>query len=283
MRKIKEVLRLRHELGLGQRQIARSCSIAQSTVHQYLKAAEASGVKWPLPADWDDPKLEEALFGGCPAQPSRQIHSAPDFAAVHQELQTHPHLTLQLVWHEYRQANPDGYRYSRFCELYRRWHRRLDVVLRQEHRAGEKLFVDYAGDKVPIVNPETGEVRQAAIFVAVLGASNYTFAEATESQDLACWIGSHIRAFEFLGGTPKLVVPDNCRTGVSRACRYEPDLNRTYHEMATHHGVGVLPTRPYKPRDKAKAAPGVAPLAPARLGGNHRAGHRQPVRADPEQ
>ena len=257
MRKIKEVLRLRHELGLGQRQIARSCSVAQSTVHQYLKAAEASGVKWPLPADWDDPKLEEVLFGGCPAQPSRQIHSAPDFAAIHQELQTHSHLTLQLAWQEYRQANPDGYRYSRFCELYRRWHRRLDVVLRQEHRAGEKLLVDYAGDTIPLVNPQTGEVRQAAIFVAVLGASSYTFAEATESQDLACWIGSHIRAFEFFGGTPKLVVPDNCRTGVSRACRYEPDLNRTYHEMATHYGVGVLPTRPYKPRDKAKVEAGV--------------------------
>ena len=257
MRKIKEVLRLRHELGLGQRQIARSCSIAQSTVHQYLKAAEASGVKWPLPAGWDDPQLEEVLFGGCPAQPSRQLHSAPDFAAIHQELQTHPHLTLQLLWHEYRQGNPDGYRYSRFCELYRRWHRRLDVVLRQEHRAGEKLFVDYGGDTIPLVNPQTGEVRQAAIFVAVLGASSYTFAEATESQDLACWIGSHIRAFEFFGATPKLVVPDNCRTGVSRACRYEPDLNRTYHEMATHYGVGVLPTRPYKPRDKAKVEAGV--------------------------
>jgi transposase len=257
MRKIKEVLRLRHELGLGQRQIARSCSIAQSTVHQYLRAAERAGVKWPLPADWDDPGLEQVLFGGRPEPSLRRTHNAPDFAAIHQELQTHPHLTLQLVWEEYRQGNPDGYRYSRFCELYRRWHRHLDVVLRQEHRAGEKLFVDYAGDKVPIVDPETGEVRQAAIFVAVLGASSYTFAEATESQDLACWIGSHIRAFEFFGGTPKLVVPDNCRTGVSRACRYEPDLNRTYHEMATHYGVGVLPTRPYKPRDKAKVEAGV--------------------------
>ena len=257
MRKIKEVLRLRHELGLGQRQIARSCSIAQSTVHEYLRGAERAGVKWPLPADWDDAKLEQVLFGGRPEPPSRPARTAPDFAALHQELQTHAHLTLYLAWEEYRQANPEGYRYSRFCELYRRWHRRLDVVLRQEHKAGEKLFVDYAGDTVPIVDPQTGEVRQAAIFVAVLGASNYAFAEATESQTLPDWIGSHIRAFEFFGGTTKLVVPDNPRSGVNRACRYEPDLNRTYHEMAMHYGVGVLPARPYKARDKAKVEAGV--------------------------
>lgn len=257
MRKIKEVLRLRHELGLGQRQIARSCCIAQSTVHEYLTAAERVGVKWPLSADWDDAKLEEVLFGGRPEPPARPVRTAPDFAAIHQELQSHAHLTLYLVWEEYRQANPEGYRYSRFCELYRRWQRRLDVVLRQEHRAGEKLFVDYAGDTVPIIHPQTGEVRQAALFVAVLGASNYSFAEATESQTLPDWIGSHIRAFEFFGGTPKLVVPDNPRSGVSRACRYEPDLNRTYHEMAVHYGVGVLPARPYKARDKAKVEAGV--------------------------
>ena len=259
MRKIKEVLRLRHELGLGQRQIARSCSIAQSTVHQYLKAAETAGVEWPLPSEWDESKLEEALFGGRPEPPSRRSYPAPDFAAIHQELQTHSHLTLELLWEEYRQANAAAaaYRYSRFCELYQRWHRRLDVVLRQEHRPGEKLFVDYAGDTVPIHNPQTGEVRLASIFVAVLGASSYTFAEATLSQDLPCWIGSHIRAFEFFGGLPRLVIPDNCRTGVSRACRYEPDLNRTYHEMATYYGVGVLPTRRRKPRDKAKVEAGV--------------------------
>ncbi len=164
---------------------------------------------------------------------------------------------MQLAWEEYRQAHPDGYAYSRFCELYQRWRKQLDVVLRQEHLAGEKLFVDYAGATIPVQDPQGGPVRQAAIFVAVLGASNYTYAEATESQELKHWIGSHLRTFEFLGGVPKLVVPDNTRTGVSRACRYEPDLNRTYHELAMHYGVGVLPTRPYKPRDKAKVETGV--------------------------
>ena len=153
--------------------------------------------------------------------------------------------------------HPDGYAYSRFCELYQQWRQRLDVVLRQEHLAGEKLFVDYAGATNPIHDPQGGPERQAAIFVAVLGASNYTYAEATASQELENWIGSHIRTFEFLGGVPKLVIPDNTRTGVNRACRYEPDLNRTYHELAMHYGVGVLPTRPYKPRDKAKVETGV--------------------------
>jgi transposase len=164
---------------------------------------------------------------------------------------------LQLAWEEYRQAHPDGYAYSRFCELYQRWCQQLDVVLRQEHLAGEKLFVDYAGATIPIHDPQGGPERPAAIFVAVLGASNYTYAEATASQELENWIGSHIRTFEFLGGVPKLVIPDNTRTGVNRACRYEPDLNRTYHELAMHYGVGVLPTRPYKPRDKAKVETGV--------------------------
>src|SRR5208282_1523595 len=154
-------------------------------------------------------------------------------------------------------AHPDGYAYSRFCELYQQWRQHLDVVLRQEHQAGEKLFVDYAGVTIPIHDPQGGPVRPASIFVAVLGASNYTYAEATASQELENWIGSHIRTLEFLGGVPKLVIPDNTRTAVSRSCRYEPDLNRTYHELAMHYGVGVLPARPYKPRDKAKVENGV--------------------------
>jgi transposase len=250
MRKLKEVLRLRYELGLGQRQIARSCSIGQATVHEYLKRAQAAGDAWPLAEGWDDRRLEEALFGPTPRRADLSPRPTPDFAELHEELQRHPHLTLQLVWEEYRRDHPDGYAYSRFCELYREWRQRLDVVLRQEHKAGEKLFVDYAGDTIPIYDPTGGPERQASVFVAVLGASNYTYAEATARQDLENWIGSHIRAFEFFGGTPRLVIPDNTRTGVSRACRYEPDLNRTYHELAMHYGVGVLPARPYKPRDK---------------------------------
>ena len=257
MRKLKEVLRLRFELGLGQRQIARSCSIGHGTVYEYLKRAQAAGVTWPLPEGWDDRQLEAALFGPVPRRVYESRKPAPDFTQLHEELQRHRHLTLQLAWEEYRQSHPDGYAYSRFCELYRRWRQQLDVVLRQEHQAGEKLFVDYAGDQIPIHDPQGGPERQASIFVAVLGASNYAYAEATESQELENWIGSHIRAFEFLGGVPKLVIPDNTRTGVSRACRYEPDLNRTYHELAMHYGVGVLPARPYKPRDKAKVENGV--------------------------
>lgn len=258
MRKLKEVLRL-HSLGLKQQQIARSCSIAQSTVHGYLKAAAAAGVNWPLPPDWDDRHLKEALSGKVrrPATVWRK-GAAPEFATVRQQLQAHRNLTLQLLWEEYRADNPDGYSYSRFCELYRDWSGKLDVVLRHEHRAGEKMFVDYAGDKIAVYDRRTGDLAfEASLFVAVLGASNYTFVEATSSQELPCWIGSHIHALEFFDGSPEIIVPDNAKTGVQRPCRYEPDLNPTYREMAEHYGVAVLPTRPYKPRDKAKAEVGV--------------------------
>lgn len=257
MRKIQEVLRLRYGLGLGQRQIARSCSIAQATVHEYLKRAQAAGITWPLPEGWDDARLEEALFGPSPRRVYESCRSLPDFADLHQELQTHRHLTLQLWWEEYRQDHPDGYSYTRLCELYQRWRSQQDVVLRQEHKAGEKLFVDYAGDTIPIYDQRGGPERRASLFVAVLGASNYTYAEATENQKLENWIGAHIRAFEFMNGVAELLVPDNTRTSVSRACRYEPDLNPAYQEMAAHYGVGVLPARRRKPRDKAKVEVGV--------------------------
>lgn len=252
MRKVKEVLRLRFGLGLQQNQIARSCSIGQATVHRYLQKAAAAGLSWPLPEDLDDRRLEELLFPTAAGRPSRGIRSVPDFAEIRRQLQTHKHLTLQLVWEEYRQTQPDGYGYSRFCELYDRWSRNQDVVLRQEHRAGEKMFVDWAGDTIPIHDQRTGEVTPASLFVAVLGASTYTFARATLSQDLGNWVECHVAAFQYFLGAPKLVVPDNPRTAVDRACRYEPDLNRTYHEMALHYGVAVMPARPRKPRDKAK-------------------------------
>jgi len=176
MRKTQEVLRLHFELKLGQRQIARSCGIGQSTVHDCLKRAVAAGVSWPLPLDWDQERLEQALYGSA-SRESPAEKTLPDFAAIQHELQTHAHLTLLLVWQEYREANPAGSRYTRFCELYQRWRKHLDVVLRQDHVAGEKVFVDYAGATIPIYDPQNGEVRQAALFVAVLGASNYTFAE----------------------------------------------------------------------------------------------------------
>lgn len=256
MRKIKEVLRL-HSLGLAQRQIARSCSLGQSTVSEYLKAAEAARLQWPEVADWDDGRLAATLLPkpASRTRPGRQPE--PDYASIHAELQQHKHLTLQLVWEEYRANHPDGYRYSRFCELYQRWRHRQEVVLRQQHRAGEKLFVDYAGQTISVHNPSSGEIRQAQLFVAVLGASNYTYAEASWTQGLGDWIGAHIRAFEFNGGVTEIVVPDNLKSGVTKACRYEPGVNLTYEEMAHHYGVAVVPARPRKARDKAKAEAGV--------------------------
>ena len=257
MRKIKEVLRLKYELDLGQRQIARSCSIGLGTVHDYLARAERAGLKWPLPDDWGEEQLNGALFGGEPVCSREPLLTQPDFALVHEQRQKSKHVTLQLLWEEYREANPEGYRYSRFCELYQRWRGTQDVVLRQQYKAGEKLFVDWAGPTIPIHNRASGEVRQAHLFVAVLGASSYTYAEATSDEQMINWLTAHMRAFEFFGGLPKLIVPDNARTGVTRACRYDPDLNPTYHQMAMHYGVGVVPARPYKPRDKAKVESGV--------------------------
>ena len=256
MRKLKELLRL-HALGLSQRQIARSCCIGQATVSEYLQAAAAAGVQWPAVADWDDERLWNALASTPSAPTPRRQLPEPNCAALHHELQTNKYVTLQLLWEEYRHQHPDGYRYSRFCDLYRTWLRRQEVVLRQDHRAGERLFVDYAGATVPIHNPETGQLWEAAIFVAVLGASNYTYAEAGPSQGLADWIGAHMRAFEFIGGVPEIVTPDNLKSGVTKPCRYEPAVNRTYAEMAAHYGVAVIPTRPRKPRDKAKVEAGV--------------------------
>ena len=257
MRKIKEVLRLKFDLGLKNRAIARSCSIPRSSVANYLSRARDAGLSWPLPAGYDDAALENLLFPPTFPPPERKQLELPDFAAIHEELRRHKHLTLQLLWQEYKQNDPDGYQYSRYCELYRRWSRKLDIVLRQEHRAGERLFVDHAGPTVPIVERETGHVRDASIFVAVLGASNYTYAEATWKRDLPCWIGSHIRALEFIKGVPAVITPDNWKTGVKDPCYYEPDLNPTYLTFAKHYGTVIIPARPRKPRDKAKVEAGV--------------------------
>lgn len=256
MRKLKEVLRLRFELKLGYQQIGRSCSLAVSSVHKYLKRAEAAGIGWPLPAGWDDARLEAELFPAPPAAEqsagSEVTRAQPDFAAMHEQLRQHRHLTLQLLWEEYRQAHPEGYRYSRFCELYQRWRKRLDVVLRQDHRAGEKMFVDWAGATIPLYDRQTGQAWSASLFVATLGASSYTFAEATRNQQMESWLDGHVHAVEFFGGVPALVVPDNTKTGVTKAHRYDPDLNPTYYDFAQHYGFGIVPARPYRPRDKAK-------------------------------
>jgi len=255
MRKIKDVLRLKFEVGLAQRQIARSCSLGKTTVSECLARFERSGLSWAQAAQLDETTLERKLYPPAPRLPTAG-RVQPDWVFIHRELRRKG-VTLTLLWHEYRAAQPDGFGYSWFCEHYAAWAGKLDVVMRQEHRAGEKLFVDYAGQTAEVVDRRTGEIRQAQVFVAVLGASNYTYAEATWTQRLPDWIGSHVRAFAFFGGVPELVVPDNLRSGVAKAHRYEPDLNPTYQDLASHYGTAVLPARVRRPRDKAKAEAGV--------------------------
>ena len=250
MRKIKEVLRLRFEHQQSARQIAKSCDIARSTVKEYLDRVQKTGIPWPLPAEWDDAALENRLFPPIPLI-SPENRQMPPMEYLHQERKKKG-VTLQLLWHEYKEANPEGYQYSQFCELYRKWLDKLDVCLRQEYRAGEKLFVDYAGQTLPLQDPQTGGTREAYLFVATLGASNYTFAEATLTQDLPSWIQSHVHAFEFFNGVAEILVPDNLKSGVTHPCRYEPDINPTYADLAEHYGTVVIPARVRKARDKAK-------------------------------
>lgn len=255
MRKIKEVLRLQAQ-GLSNRQIAKACAVSRPSVAEYIRRARVAQLHWPLPEGLSEAEIEQRLF---PPQPtiSTDKRPLPDWQALHAELRRHKHVTLDLLWQEYKEANPDGFQYSWFCHHYRKWTGKLDLVMRQEHRAGEKLFVDYAGQTVEVIDSQTGEVTNAQIFVAVLGASNYTFAEATRSQSLPDWIGSHVRAFTFLGGVPEIVVPDNLRSAVKKSCRYEPDINPTYQDMSTHYNTAVVPARVRKPQDKAKAENGV--------------------------
>ena len=250
MRKIREVLRLKWQHELGNRKIAHSCSISHSTVREYLHRARQAGLSWPLPEDFDDGALEKLLFPP-PGSMSADGPRMPDMKYIHRELKRKS-VTLQLLWYEYKEANPQGYQYSRFCELYRQWAGKLDVCLRQHHRAGEKLFIDYAGQTVPIYDPTSGHVSRAYLFVATLGASNYTFAEATMNQELPSWIKLHVHAFDFFGAVAEILVPDNVKTGVKNPCRYEPDINPTYQELAQHYGTTVIPARAGKPKDKAK-------------------------------
>jgi transposase len=255
MRQVKEVLRLKWACGLSDRQIAHSLRISRPTVADYVRRAKDAGLSWPLPEDLGDDVLERRLFARTVKQPPAQ-RPMPDWSRVHRELKRKG-VTLVLLWQEYKAATPDGLQYSQFCEAYRTWATRLDLVMRQRHRAGETLFVDYAGQTMPVVDPHTGEIRDASIFIAVLGASNYTYAEATWSQSLPDWIGSHVRAFEALGGVPQVLVPDNLKAAVNRPHRYEPALNRTYLDMAQHYGVAIVPARVGRPRDKAKVEVGV--------------------------
>jgi transposase len=255
MRQVYEVLRLKWGAGLSERQIAQSLGLSRPTVNNYVQRAHAAGLSWPLPDSLDEAALEARLFP--PPPPKGAVaHLAPDWTIVHQELKRKG-VTLSLLWQEYKAQTPDGFQYSWFCQAYRAWAATLDVVMRQSHRAGEKLFVDYAGQTLPIVNAHSGEIHEAQVFLAVLGASNYTYAEVTWTQSLPDWIASHVRTFQALGGVPDIVVPDNLKAAVHRAHRYEPELNRTYAEMAHHYGVAVIPARALRPRDKAKVEVGV--------------------------
>jgi transposase len=251
MRRVREILRLKNEGAASDRQIARSLNLARSTVALTLERAAAAGLRWPLPATLTDRVLEAMLYAGHGNQQGARRKAEPDWAHVHHELRR-PGVTLMLLWEEYRQREPDGYHYSRWCELYRAWEGRLSPTMRQAHPAGERLFVDYAGQTADLIDPGSGEIRPAQIFVAVLGASNYTYAEATLTQRLPDWIGAHVRALAFIGGVPAQLVPDNPKVGVDRANWYEPGLNRTYLDLATHYDTAILPTRSRKPRDKAK-------------------------------
>lgn len=255
MRKIREVLRLRLAGGLSQRAIGRSLGLSQGAVCDYLNRARRAGLSWPLPELLDDEQLERRLFPPPPDVPAER-RPQPDWAQVHRDLRQ-PNVTLALLWEEYRVGAPDGFGYSWFCDLYREWVGRLKPTLRQVHGAGEKLFVDFAGQTMDVLDEQTGEVRQAEIFVATLGASSFTFATATWSQALPDWIAAHIEAFTFFGGVARQIISDNLKAGITKACFHEPMVNRTYADLAAHYGTAILPARPYKPRDKAKVEVGV--------------------------
>src|ERR1700680_4076798 len=251
MRQVRAVFGLK-AAGVSGNEIARRVGVAPSTVRLTLKRLAVAGLGWPLPAEMTDAALEAQLFAAVGTKQGHCRRAEPDWAAVHRELKR-KHVTLQILWDEYIEQSREVYRYSRFCELYRGWTARISVTMRQTHAGGDKLFVDYAGDTVPvIVDRLTGKVQPAQIFVAVLGASNFTYAEASWSQALADWIGAHTRTFEAIGGVPSLLVPDNTKVAVIKACLYEPQVNRTYAEMAAHYDTAVLPARPRRPRDKAK-------------------------------
>jgi transposase len=249
MRKIRDALRLEAS-GLSKRQIAASLNIGRTAARTYIDRAHDVGLSWPLPDDLSDAALERLLF-----PPSAEVpngpRTEPDWALLHLELRK-PNVTLLLLWEEYRAVSPCGYGYSRFCDLYRAWKGRLTPTMRQNHVAGEKMFVDYAGATAEVIDGTSGEVLQAQVFVAVLDASNYTYAEATWSQTLPDWIGAHCRAFAFFGGVSRQIVSDNLKSGVIKACFHEPWINRSYAEMAAHYATAVIPARPRKPRDKAK-------------------------------
>ena len=254
MRKVREILRLKWTLEKSHREAARSLGLSPSSVSETVQRARRAKLDWGRVCELGDEELERMLFGA--TRGNKHKRPLPDFVQLDVELRK-PGVTLgQLHW-EYLQAHPGGYEYSRFCGLYREWRKKKTLSMRQHHVGGEKMFVDYSGKKPRVIDGKTGEVREVELFVAVLGASNYTYAEATESQKSGDFIASHIRALEYFGGVPAALVPDQLKSGVTRACRYEPAIQRTYQEMAEHYGTAVVPARPGKPKDKAKVEVGV--------------------------
>jgi transposase len=255
MRKIREMLRLKYEAGLTERQIAASVGVVRSTVQECLRRARQAQISWPLPSALDEAALEARLYP--PRSCSEPTTPPPDFAAIHAELARHKGMTRRLAWQEYKATQPDGWQYTQFCEHYRIWLKVQDVVLRQQHAPGAALFVDYAGQTAEVVDRTTGEIKPVKLFVAVLGCSNLTYAEATWGETSADWLSAQTRALTFIGGVTAKIVPDNPKALVTRACRYEPDLHPAYQDFAEHYGVAIVPARVREPRDKAKVETGV--------------------------
>ena len=249
MTKLKEILRLRFGEGRSLRAVGRSVKCSPSKVHNIEVRAKVLGLKWPLDPSMDLAVLESLIYDSMEHEPRRKVE--PDWAEVHKEL-SRKGVTKFLLWQEYKEAYPeDGYQYSRFCELYHRYRKKLAPELRNSYKAGEKVFVDWSGDGIEIVNQETGEVWEAPLFVAALGASGYAYITVKSDRTLRNWIDCHIEMYEYFGGVPELTIPDNEKTGVTSPCYYDPDLNPTYRHMAEYYDTDVLPTRPRQPKDKA--------------------------------
>ncbi len=250
MRKVLDTLRLTFDLKRSQREVARTLRLSQGCVSGYLTRFAASGLSWPLPGDLGEAELEGHLFKR-PAIASSATRPVPDWATIHSELKSKG-VTLQLLWIEYKRQHADGYQYTQFCARYAAWAGTIEPALRQVYVVGERTFVDYAGPTVPIVDPKTGEVREAQIFVGALGASHLLYCVATWTQTLPDWISAHVRMLEYFGGATTLTVPDNASALVRHPCYYEPEINPTYREFAAHYSTVILPARVASPRDKAK-------------------------------
>jgi transposase len=265
MFKTKDVLRMHFEAQLSRRQIARALSLSRAGVQTTIERAEKAGLTWPLPEEMTDAALESCLYPAPTSVTGRPPIPLPDWTEVRREL-SNKHVTRRILWEEYRASHSDGIGYSQYCDRYRQWLRHLDPVMRIDRKAGEKLFVDWSGDPAEFIDPETGEVRQAPLFVAVLGTSSYLYAEATRTEQLHDWVMAHVRALTALGGAPPILVPDNTKTAVTKPCYYEPTLNRTYAEMAAHYGMAILPARVRRPKDKPTSESGVLLAQRAILG-----------------